>query len=235
MNSQNPPYPSSTRSYALLSELRRQGCCERCGKQQHSSVGLPHQKCQSEPPVSDDYVLNVPMEEMEEIFMPVVHEPEPDDPWPPLASLQDKGAPSVATGAFDDEFVSNGHSNDAPMSVPVVAEENEGFANELAAAVAAAYCGEDAVSAVNNTVSQNGESSIPADSAIPQKRETSSSVHVLSLGGPSPLNEGPHNDHVKKNPVCYPCSHECLPGGFIIPCPPRDDFSTSSALGDRYW
>ncbi|KAE9973116.1 hypothetical protein BLS_003743 [Venturia inaequalis] len=127
-------------------------------------------------------------------FVPEVV-PDPETDWPLPSSLLDTNISALVTGAFDDEFVNDSNYNHAPTSFPVAAEEDEEFVNELAAAVAAAYPDEDNVPTVNDTVPEND---IPVDSAIPQEKETVSSVYLLSLSGLSLLHEAA-DEEVREN------------------------------------
>ncbi|KAE9963136.1 hypothetical protein EG328_011732 [Venturia inaequalis] len=146
------------------------------------------------PPVSDKDILTISLEEPMKPFVPEVV-PDPETDWPLPSSLLDTNISALVTGAFDDEFVNDSNYNHAPTSFPVAAEEDEEFVNELAAAVAAAYPDEDNVPTVNDTVPEND---IPVDSAIPQEKETVSSVYLLSLSGLSLLHEAA-DEEVREN------------------------------------
>lgn len=101
-NTQNPSNPSSTRSYALLNEIRSQGRCERCGKPDHSSDEPPPRACRDKPPVSDSDILAIPLKKPKEPY--VVPAPRPDAPWPAYdatVATPSLSVPTMVTGNFN--------------------------------------------------------------------------------------------------------------------------------------
>lgn len=164
--------------------------------------------------MSDTDILTIPLRGLEtpfepEVvpFVPRVVPPTPDDIWPPLPSLQDTGVQVMVPGAFDDEFVNDGNYNHL-VAGDAVAPEDVAFADEMAAAVNAAYPGEDATHTSDDNASPNGEGNIPVESAVPQEggavpQEGDVSVNIPSLEGLS-LHVAPNEAVGENNPVCLP-------------------------------